>query len=300
MVVILGFILGLVLGSFAKAIADRSLTNRSFWGRSYCLKCKKTLAWYDLLPVFSYILLKGKCRSCHKKIPIEYFLIEVVMGVLVGFLFWQTFNNLQFLSFNLQFSFQLSTVLLDLILKIFFITILAILFITDIKDMFIPDRVIIPAIKIALLYIIVETVYKIGYLYYYLTRTELGKILLSRSDYFQRHAFYTAEPALYAILTGLGIGAFFFSLIILTRGKGMGGGDVKLGALMGVVLGFPNAAVAVVLSFLTGAIFALALILVGKKRFGEHIAFGPFLVLGSLMVMFWGDKLINWYLRLAK
>lgn len=272
----------MVLGSFAKALADRSLTKRSFWGRSYCLKCKHKLAWYDLFPVLSYTFLKGRCRYCHKKIGTQYLLVEVIMGLLIAYLFNQSFFNF------------------DLVFKTFFITILAILFLTDLKKMLIPDRIVKPAILIGAVSLLVATVYKIGYLYYYLSQSTIGqKLLPPYSEYFYRHAFLTAQPFIGSILMGLAIGGFFWSLIIITRGKGMGGGDVKLGAFIGVMLGFPNALLAMVLSFLIGAIFSIGLLVTGKKHFGQVIPFGPFLVLGSLIALFWGNNILDWYLHLG-
>lgn len=244
--VILGFALGTILGSFVKVLADRSLGKKSFWGRSYCPKCQHKLAWYDLFPIFSYIFLQGKCRYCHKKIGKEYLLVELVMGILIAFLFWYSLS------------------LLELISKTFFIVILAVLFLTDIKEMFIPDRVILPSIIIGIVLNLI-----------------------------------TAQPFFFSLLTGLLIGAFFYGLIIITRGKGMGGGDVKLGAFIGIMLGFPQAIAAIILSFLTGAIFSIVLILTGKKHFGQTIPFGPFLVLGSLIMLYWGNQIIDWYLHLG-
>jgi len=86
---LLGFILGLVLGSFIKALADRSLSSKSFWGRSYCQYCKHKLAWYDLFPVISYLTLKGKCRYCHKKVKgrfRRYALIFVIITAMMFFI----------------------------------------------------------------------------------------------------------------------------------------------------------------------------------------------------------------------
>ena len=281
-----GFLIGIILGSLVKALADRSLGKKSFWGRSYCPKCQHKLAWYDLFPVFSYLFLNGKCRYCHKKIPLEYPITEIILGILISYLFAQT-----------QFSF---ITIPDLILKIFFIVILAILFITDLKKMFIPDRIIIPSIIIAITGFAAITVYKIAYLYYYLSQSVVGKLLLPpKSEYFQRHAFLIAQPYLLSLALGALIGGFFYSLIIITRGKGMGGGDVKLGAFIGLMLGFPNALLALVLSFLTGAVFSIGLIIAGKKHFGQTIPFGPFLVLGSLTALFWGNQIIDWYLHLG-
>lgn len=307
---LVGFLTGIISGSFAKALADRSLGEKSFWGRSYCPKCKHTLTWYDLFPILSYILLRGKCRYCRKRIGIEYPIVELGTGLLIGYLFWQTFRNFQFSIFNLNaksvttlqsvFSFQFSFFIFDLLFKIFFITILVVLFITDLKKMFIPDRIIIPSLVIGVVSLLTVTIYKIIYLYYALSQSMVGRLLLPpHSDYFQRHALVIAEPLSYGLLTGVLIGGFFFSLIIVTRGKGMGGGDVKLGAFMGLMLGFPSALLALILSFLTGAIFSVALIITGKKHFGQTIPFGPFLVLGSLIALFWGNQIIDWYLRLG-
>ena len=134
---------------------------------------------------------------------------------------------------------------------------MAILFITDIKKMLIPDRIVLPAIVIALL----------------------------------------AKPFADNILTALGIAGFFYALILVTRGKGMGGGDVKLGGFIGLGLGFPNGIVAIFLAFLLGAAFSIAALILRKKRLGQHIPFGPFLVLGSLIALFWGKQIIDWYLQ---
>ena len=84
----IGFLLGIILGSLTKALADRSLTKKSFWGRSYCPKCKHKLRAYDLLPVVSFLALRGQCRYCHKKIGLSYLAIELILGILVGYLFF--------------------------------------------------------------------------------------------------------------------------------------------------------------------------------------------------------------------
>lgn len=285
----------MVLGSFAKALADRSLKGKSFWGRSYCLKCQKTLAWYDLLPVASYVLLGGRCRYCHKKIGIEYLLFELIMGFLIAYLFIQSFSN-----FNSILNFQFLNFTFELILKIFFIVVLSSLFLTDLKKMLIPDRIIIPSLIIGLAGVTGLTLYKVGYLFYYLSQSPVGRLLLPpHSPYFQRHALVAAQPLIYGAGMGLLIGGFFYALIVATKGKGMGGGDVKLGAFIGLMLGFPLSLLALILSFLTGAIFSVGLILSGKKHFGQTIPFGPFLVFGSLIALFWGNQIIDWYLHLG-
>lgn len=293
---IFGFLLGVVLGSFCLVLADRSLTKQSFWGRSYCPHCKKKLRWYDLFPILSFLILKGKCRYCKKKISFEYPLVEIVTGLLVGFLFWKEFQ-----AFPLSADFfKQSFFYFDLLIKTFFIVILVPLFITDLRTMFIPDRIMLPALLISFILLLVQTLYKVGYLYYFLQQSPIGlKLLPPYSDYFQRHAMMSIQPFLLSILSALLIGGFFMALIIITRGKGMGGGDVKLGAFMGLMLGFPLSLLAIISSFVIGAVFSIFLIISGKKHFGQAIPFGPFLVLGSLIALFWGGQIIDWYLNLS-
>ncbi len=281
-----GFLVGACLGSFAKMLADRSLRGSSFLGRSYCEGCRKTLIWYDLLPVISYLLVRGKCRNCSKKLPISYIFTEVATGVLSAALFY--FHPLKNLLNILEIFFYL-----------IFITTLVAVFITDYRKMLIPDRIIFPAIKISLVGWIILTIYKAAYLYNYLSNSEIGKYLLPPNNFFYIHVFGYIQEMLIAWACGLAIGGFFLLLIIITKGKGMGGGDVKLGALMGIVLGYPNSLVAFLLSFISGATFSLLLIALGKKRFKQTIPFGPFLVFGSLVALFWGKQIFNWYLDMS-
>lgn len=276
--------MGLILGSLSLALAERALIKKSsFWGRSCCPHCKKVLRWYDLFPVFSYIILQGHCRFCRQKISPEYPLVEILMAILIGYLFF------------------LSPVFtLDLALRTFTILILVTLAITDLKKTLIPDRIVLPAIKIAIIFIIFITIIKVIFLYYTLSQNPIGKFLLPpSSDYFERHALIAAEPLIYGVISALLFAIFFQSLIKITKGKGMGGGDVKLGAFMGLTLGFPGGALALFLGFLIGALFSVGLILIGKKKFKQTIPFGPFLVAGSIVALYWGKEIVEWYLHLG-
>src|SRR5690348_9428637 len=86
---ILGFMFGASLGSFLKVLADRSLKKSSIGGRSECPACHHKLAWYDLFPVISFLMLQGKCRYCHKKIGSEYVIVEILSGAVLAYLFYQ-------------------------------------------------------------------------------------------------------------------------------------------------------------------------------------------------------------------
>lgn len=285
---ITGFIIGIILGSFTLSLASRSLSNKSFWGRSYCQYCNNKLRWYDLFPILSYLTLRGKCRYCHRKLSIEYLLVELIMGILVAGIFFRSD----------PYVIPVST-LLTLVFQSFFVTVLIAVAITDFRKTLIPDRIMIPAIYISLVSLVAFTIFKIGYLYWFLSQSELGRLLLPpHNEYFTRHAILAGEPLILGLVSAFGLAGFFLLLIFATKGKGMGGGDVKLGAFIGLGLGFPNALLAAVLAFVIGAVYALVAIILGKKHFGENIPFGPFLVLGSLIALFWGNQIIDWYLRL--
>ncbi|HUS52047.1 MAG TPA: prepilin peptidase [Candidatus Bathyarchaeia archaeon] len=96
------------------------------------------------------------------------------------------------------------------------------------------------------------------------------------------------------LFSGLGAAGFFWALMAVTGGKGMGMGDVKLAGLMGLILGWPGIVIALYLAFLTGALVGVILILTGRKRFGQHLPFGPFLATATWITIFWGDKISSW------
>lgn len=291
----LGFIFGTVLGSFVDCIANRALTKKSFWGHSFCDTCKKTLPWYDLLPIFSYLANKGKCRFCKSKIPPETLIVEILMGVLLALLFSQSMPFAQLSLSNPLSVLQIS----DILFKAFAVSVLVAVFITDIKKGLIPDRITYPSTAIAFVYLVVSSIYIVFIEYWSLSQSPLGKYLLPPgSDYFYRHAILAITPLWSGFLASLLVGGFFLLLIIITKGRGMGGGDFKLGIFLGLVFGIEKSLLVLMLSFLSGSVFGIALLLLGKKKFGQTIPFGPFLSLGALATLFWGGQIIKWYLNL--
>lgn len=292
-----GFTIGTILGSFAKALADRLRKQNSLRGRSYCEACKHKLAWYDLFPVVSYLMLKGKCRYCHQKIPVSNFLAEISLGVLIvimlvtsnfdmGLLLNPTINSIVPLSY--------------ILFKIFIITILFILLLTDIKTGLLPDKITYPSIGIATGYWFFISSLSSWLLYEGLKISPIGKYLLPPySNYVWTLIYRVWQPVLMAIASGIVLSLFFALLIIITKGKGMGWGDVKFVLFIGIALGFPNSLIAVLLAFLTGAIFSIGLIVFGKKSFGQTIPFGPFLSLGAYIALLWGSQILGWYLKVG-
>lgn len=295
MIWVVGFIIGVCLGSLTKVIADRSLTDRTFWGRSSCENCKKQLVWYDLFPILSYLFLRGRCRYCHTKLSPEYLLTEVLTGLLIAGVLAKIIPA-NVLELNLV---SLIVVGFNAFIYITITLTLIAVFLTDFKTGYIPDRITYPAIWILFITLIVSTIFKVGLLYLSLKGSEIGKYLIPPySNYFYSHAIDLADPLIYGSLMALVLGLFFFLLIALTRGKGMGGGDLKLGVFLGLGFGFPYSLVVLMLSFLLGSIFGLGLIFFGRKKFGQTLPFGPFLSLAGIIVIFWGGEILNWYLHL--
>ncbi len=261
MVYILLFLIGLAVGSFLNVVIYRLHTGKSFlFNRSHCPKCKKILAWYDLIPLVSFALTKGKCRYCGERISWQYPLVEFFTGLLfvsVGYLVFEKFSCEQLLYCYIV-----------ILLYCFFISCLIVIFVYDLKHFIIPDQIVYPAIVGALLFKIIP-----------ITRTKV---------------LYNLGGG--GIAAGLAAG-FFLILILTSRGKWMGWGDVKMALFMGLLLGWPNILVALMLAFVTGGIIGLGLILTKKKVFKSQLPFGPFLSAATLISIFWGDKLVNWYLN---
>jgi prepilin signal peptidase PulO-like enzyme (type II secretory pathway) len=254
---ILIFLTGLIVGSFLNCVIYRLEVGEGFLrGRSFCPHCKHQLSWQDLIPIFSFLILKGKCRYCQKKISWQYPLVEFITGSLFLLIWYAAVIKIsEFLFLALISSF------------------LIIIFVYDLKHYIIPDKVIYPAIAIALIF-------------NFLPHQIFG-------GGFNQFSIFK-----FSILSAFGAALFFLMIVLVSRGKWMGVGDIKLAFLMGLVLGFPNILVALFLAFFIGAIIGIGLITTGKKTLKSEVPFGPFLVTGTFVALFWGESLVNWYLNL--
>lgn len=247
------FVLGLVIGSFLNCVIYRLEQEKSFLkGRSYCTHCKHELAWQDLIPIFSFVFLRGKCRYCQKPISFQYPLVEIATGILFVLIYY-SFPNI------------LVSCFLSLVSCL-----LVIIFVYDLKHFIIPDNIIYLAVAIAFLFNILNS-------------------------YFVTHNSYFIANSLGAAFSA----ALFFLLIVLvSKGQWMGIGDIKLAFFMGLFLGFPNVLLALFSAFFLGAIIGIGLVISRKRTLKSEIPFGPFLVTGTFLALFWGSRIINWYLNL--
>ena len=255
------FLIGVFVGSFLNVIIDRLPRKETITkGRSHCEFCKKVLTWYDLIPLLSFLMIKGKCRYCHKSLSLYYPIIELSTGI--------TFvAAYSFLSEIYHFP----LIIYHLIYYLIIISAFIVIFFEDLKFGIIPDKVVFPAIIISLFYLIFNLQFP--------TRVAMQSVAGSS-------IFNYVFSAIRAF-------TFFLILFIITKGKGMGFGDVKLSFLLGLILGFPKIILALYLAFLTGAILGIILILWKKKKsIKETIPFGPFLIIGTLLSLFLGDLIL--------
>jgi len=266
---ILLFIIGICIGSFLGVIVDRLGSKESIWkGRSHCDHCRHNLNVLDLIPVFSFFLLKKKCRYCHKKLSWFYPAIELVCGISylsVGYVIL-IFAKESFLQMQFIFLFLYYYVLIASLIVIFF---------SDIRYGIIPFKAVITALIATIIwyFLLPELKFPI----YVIQNLGLQISILS------------------IVFSSIGAGGFFLLLFLLTKGRGMGFGDVIYSFLMGFTLGFPRVFLGLYLAFVAGAIVSLLLVAMKKKQLrGGTIPFGPFLVFGTIVSLLWGMMIIRY------
>lgn len=282
------FILGTFFGSFLNVVSDRLPKKESIlFGRSKCDFCKKKLKPKNLIPLLSYLFQKGRCSYCRERLTFLYPLSEALTGFafigaakLSGILGIVDFASIFGLIFYI-------------IVFSFFI----IMFLTDYKECLIPDVIVFPAIIFVLISLVATRAIDLVSLYQKLSGETFGLYLI-KAGYFDRQLIFAAKDMGYILLSSLIISLFFYFLVWVTKGKGMGGGDIKLGFLIGLVNGFPYNVVAIFLGFVLGAIYSLILIGFRKKSLKDTIAFGPFLIGASVITLFYGANILNWYINL--
>ncbi len=252
-----------------------------FLERSYCPKCSHRLNWKDLIPVISFIMLRGKCRYCGNTISLQYPIVEISTGILFTAILWYSssflFPALISPTAGMAF-FALATFFYYLIIASFLIVI----FIYDLKHYIILDKIVYPAIGLVALYHIFE---------FMNTKWRINFTLLSVGD---DSWVLLINP----LISALAASAFFGAIVLISRGKWMGIGDVKLAFLMGLFLGSVGVIIALFAAFFLGAIVGIGLVLAKKKTMRSEVPFGPFLVTGTFIALFWGQTILDTYLRL--
>ena len=249
-------LLGTVIGSFLNVCIDRLPVGKSLVRPpSYCDACQHPLSPKDLIPVFSYLWLRGHCRYCRAHVPRRVFWVELGSGLLFAFTFWYYGWSVEFVVIT------------------FYCYLFIVLGVIDLEHRLILNKMTYPAVVIALIISILLP--------------SIGSIDTS-----------LPWPEITNGVIGGAIGFVLLLIPALIFRGGIGWGDVKMAALIGLVTGFPLVFVAVFLGIVLGGLVAGLLILLKIKRRKEHIPFGPFLSLATMATLLWGSDILNWYLGL--
>lgn len=264
------FLLGAIVGSFLNVVILRFGTERTLAGRSACPSCGKTLSWGELIPLLSFIVQRGRCRSCQSSISWQYPLVEFLTGIL-------------FLGIHLKF-FELFPSISYIATAVFYVVVvslLVVIFVYDYYHKLIPN-------------LFVYTLVLLG-------AVRLFIVLPSLS---------VSMPAFWHFFAGPVLFAPFALLWLVSKGTWMGFGDAKLAWAFGWLLGMKDGITAIVLAFWVGALFFLVVLMIQKTlpllpfnktftnsskqlRMKSEVPFGPFLIIGFLTVFFTGIDILS-------
>jgi len=251
--IVIFVLLGMVVASFLNVCCDRLPARESIiYPPSHCSACQHRLSAKDLIPVFSYLWLRGRCRYCHAPIPRRLLWVEIGTAVLFGFVYWR---------------YGLS---IELAIILFYICLFIVILVIDLEHRLILNKVVYPVMVVALLLSIFFSIF--------FPQSEI-------------------VPEIKQAVIGSGIGLVVFLLIVLISRGGMGWGDVKLAALIGLVTGY-LVIVALLMGMILGGLVAILLLGLKIKKRKEAIPFGPFLAVATIVTLLWGNDILNWYLGL--
>jgi len=284
------FVFGLTIGSFINVVSLRYQPGRRVFdtkviggptdwnNRSHCPHCGKILNWYELIPIFSFLIQFGKCRTCSHKLSFQYPIVEILSGLIFIFIPY----HFGFYSGHSG-AFGFFGSVLWIIIFILFL----LLSIIDLRHMIIPNSL-------------------------NLSLAVLGAINIFINNYYQKFDFLAGSfLRSYAPIFGLRSNIWFnylfasffaiaiFSLIIFfSRGRAMGLGDLKLVAALGLIFGWPDILMVLFLAFIIGALVSVVFLIIGKKKIKDMVPFGPFLIIGATLTFFFGYQIISGYFKL--
>ena len=258
LIFVIVFFVGASVGSFVNVVADRLPAGQSLVRPgSHCPVCHTRLRTFDLVPVLSWLWLRGRCRYCGAAIPGRLPLVEAGTGLLFA---------LAVVSYGLSAAFAAAAVILGLLVAITII---------DLEHRLILDKIVLPASVAALV------------------MAPLWPMVGVEREFY---AWSGSLGSLASSLAGGAAGFLFFLAIVLVRPGGMGGGDVKFAGLLGLLLGLVGVLIAVWIGVVAGGLVAAALLLLRKRGRRSEIPFGPFLAGGAAVALLAGTQIESWYL----
>jgi leader peptidase (prepilin peptidase)/N-methyltransferase len=279
------FLIGLGFGSFLNvvsfrfrpenqhpnsALQKRPSENKVFdlkkiSGRSVCPYCQKTLCWYELIPLVSFFVQAERCRSCGHQLSWQYPLGELLSGLIFVLVPYILYPQSYILS----------------IIWIFILSILLLISLIDFRHFFIPDELTWLLMVFGFAFIILES--QVSFLRHY-------ALLFSFS--------WLEDIRLNHLFAGVAASAFFGLIFYLGKGKILGEGDIKLAFALGLILGWPDIAAALLFAFLLGGLFGFILLISRRKTMKDYLPLAPFLALGVCLTAFFGYQIINGYFSL--
>jgi len=255
---ILVFLFGITVGSFLNVCIGRIPAEESVvFPPSHCPKCKTSIAFYDNLPLLSYLWLRGKCRACKENISPRYFFVELLTGLLALALYSR---------FGLSYTFVVSFIFAAALIVISFI---------DLAVRIVPDVISLPGIIVGLVFSV------IGYFVFADPFDIIPTPLSSLLGILVGGGFLLATAWIYEKVTGV---------------DGMGGGDIKLLAMIGAFLGWPSIPVTLFIASVLGSVIGVGLMVATGAGRRLALPFAPFLCSGALIYLFYGEALIRFYL----
>ncbi|MCK5139226.1 MAG: prepilin peptidase [Thermodesulfovibrionia bacterium] len=253
------FVFGSVVGSFLNVCIYRIPRGMSIIiPSSRCPSCSTPIEPWNNIPIISYILLRGRCRFCKEKISLQYPIVESLNAFLYMIIVWRFGTSIAWF----------------LLVYFVFVSSLIIITFIDIEHQIIPDRITLPGILLALIF---------------------GATILP--DPFSRFDFLGFSNSFIGVVLG---GGLFYLIAVLGKAvfkkDAMGGGDIKMMAMVGGFLGWKGVILTTFLGSLLGSVIGISLLLMKGREWGSKIPFGPYLALGTLISMLSGQELLRWYL----
>lgn len=255
---IIFFILGATVGSFLNVLIYRLWENEEVVvTRSHCRFCRHVLAWDELIPIFSFLFLRGKCKNCRESISWQYPIVEFSNGLLFVFASQKVLGcSLAVCTPHLA-----EVILLGLYLAI--MSLCTAMFVFDLKHYVLPNVFLYSAIGFVVMLFL-----------------------------------FQPSTALAGLFGAFSSSAFIAALVVMTKERGMGQGDIYLSFALGGLVGWPYVIPAMFLSFFSGAVAGIFLLVLKRKTMKSPLPFGPFLIASFLAVFFIEPDFIVWYLSL--
>ncbi len=258
-IILFSFLVGICFGSFLNVLVYRLPAGNSIvFPPSSCPSCETRLGLLELIPLVGFLILRGRCRHCKNEISLRYPLVELAVGTIFAFSFYH-------FGFIIDAFFYL--VLIYLLLAIALI---------DLKHRIVPNK-------------LVATGLIAGFIFYL---PVAGALVLKLPPWL------IIERSLLDALGGFLVGGAIMLIIILVSRGGMGAGDMKLMAMIGLFVGLRGTAVVMLLGFFLGAIVGVTFMALGKLTRKDALPFAPYLSMAAVIQVLWGESIWNWYMNL--